>query len=39
MFAALFLATLAGVALFVFMVALSRLALGQWHESETGADS
>src|SRR6266581_4139610 len=39
MFAALFLITLAGVALFVIMVALSRLALGQWHESEIGADS
>jgi NitT/TauT family transport system permease protein len=39
MFAALFLITLAGVALFVFMVALSKLALGQWHESEIGADS
>jgi NitT/TauT family transport system permease protein len=39
MFAALLLITLAGVALFVFMVALSKLALGQWHESEIGADS
>jgi NitT/TauT family transport system permease protein len=39
MFAALFLITLAGVALFVFMVALSKLALGQWHESEVGADA
>ena len=39
MFAALFLITLAGVALFVFMVALSKLALRQWHESEIGADS
>ena len=39
MFAALFLITLAGVALFVFMVALSKLALGHWHEGEIGADS
>jgi NitT/TauT family transport system permease protein len=39
MFAALFLITLAGVALFVSMVALSKLALGQWHESEVGADT
>jgi NitT/TauT family transport system permease protein len=39
MFAALFLITLAGVALFVFMVALSKLALGEWHESEVGADA
>jgi NitT/TauT family transport system permease protein len=38
-FPALFLITLAGVALFVFMIALSKLALGQWHESEIGADS
>jgi len=34
LFAALFLITLTGVLLFVAMVALSRLALGQWHESE-----
>lgn len=34
MFAALMLITLAGVTLFVAMVALSRLALGNWHESE-----
>lgn len=39
MFAALFLITLAGVGLFVIMVGLSRLALGQWHESEIGADT
>jgi NitT/TauT family transport system permease protein len=39
MFAALFLITLAGVALFVIMVALSRLALGQWHESEIGTET
>src|SRR5260221_13007248 len=39
MFAALFLITLAGVALFVIMVGLSRLALGQWHESEIGTES
>jgi NitT/TauT family transport system permease protein len=39
MFAALFLITLAGIALFVVMVGLSRLALGQWHESEIGAET
>jgi NitT/TauT family transport system permease protein len=38
MFAALFLITVAGVGLFVVMVGLSRLTLGQWHESEIGAD-
>jgi NitT/TauT family transport system permease protein len=39
MFAALFLITLAGVALFAIMVGLSRLALGQWHESEIGTET
>jgi NitT/TauT family transport system permease protein len=39
MFAALFLITVAGVALFVIMVGLSRLALGQWHESEVGTET
>ncbi|MBO4220883.1 ABC transporter permease [Bradyrhizobium neotropicale] len=34
MFAALFLITLTGVALFAAMVVLSRLALSNWHESE-----
>ena len=34
LFAALFLITLTGVALFLLMVALSKLALGDWHESE-----
>jgi NitT/TauT family transport system permease protein len=34
LFAALFLVTLAGVALFAVMVWLSNLALGRWHESE-----
>ena len=34
LFAALFLITIAGVLLFLLMVALSRLALGGWHESE-----
>lgn len=34
MFAALFLITIAGIILFVAMAGLSRLALGQWHESE-----
>jgi NitT/TauT family transport system permease protein len=33
MFAALFLITFAGIALFMVMVALSRLALGSWHDS------
>ena len=33
MFAALFLITLAGIALFLVMVALSKLALGTWHDS------
>jgi NitT/TauT family transport system permease protein len=39
MFAALFLITLAGVALFATMIGLSKLALGQWHESEIGAET
>ena len=39
MFAALFLITLAGVALFATMIALSKLALGEWHESEIGAET
>jgi NitT/TauT family transport system permease protein len=39
MFAALFLITVAGVCLFVFMVLLSKLALGHWHESEIGAET
>ncbi len=34
LFAALLLVTLTGVALFVIMVTLSKLALGGWHESE-----
>jgi NitT/TauT family transport system permease protein len=34
LFAALFLITLTGVLLFLLMVSLSRLALGDWHESE-----
>lgn len=39
MFAALFLITLAGVGLFTVMTGLSKLALGQWHESEVGAEA
>ncbi len=39
MFAALFLITLAGVGLFAVMVGLSKLALGQWHESEVAAET
>jgi len=35
MFAALFLISLAGVALFALMAWLSKLALGSWHASET----
>jgi NitT/TauT family transport system permease protein len=33
MFAALFLITLAGIALFLVVVGLSKLALGSWHDS------
>jgi NitT/TauT family transport system permease protein len=33
MFAALFLITVAGITLFLAMVALSKLALGTWHDS------
>jgi NitT/TauT family transport system permease protein len=39
MFAALFLITLTGVALFGAMVVVSRLALSNWHESEIGAEA
>ena len=39
MFAALFLITLTGVVLFAAMVALSHLALSNWHESETRAET
>ena len=39
MFAAMFLITLAGIGLFTLMVALSKLALGAWHESEVAADT
>jgi NitT/TauT family transport system permease protein len=39
MFAALLLITLAGVGLFALMIALSKLALGEWHESEVGAET
>jgi NitT/TauT family transport system permease protein len=38
LFAALFLITVAGVALYLAMVWLSRLALGHWHESELAAE-
>ncbi len=34
LFAALFLITVTGITLFAVMVALSRLALSHWHESE-----
>ena len=39
LFAALVLITVTGVVLFLFMVFLSRLALGGWHESEMVAES
>jgi NitT/TauT family transport system permease protein len=39
MFAAMLLITAAGVALFSLMVALSKLALGAWHESEVGVET
>lgn len=39
MFAALFLITVAGIVLFVAMAGLSRLALGQWHESEVAPET
>jgi NitT/TauT family transport system permease protein len=39
MFAALFLITIAGIVLFVAMVGLTRLALGNWHESEIRGES
>jgi NitT/TauT family transport system permease protein len=39
MFAALFLITLTGVVLFAAMVALSHLALANWHESETRVET
>lgn len=38
MFAALALITLTGIALFLAVTALSRVALRHWHESETGSD-
>ena len=39
LFAALMLITVAGVALFLLMVLLSKWALGQWHESELKAET
>ena len=39
MFAALFLITLTGVVLFAAMVAISQLALSNWHDSETRAET
>jgi NitT/TauT family transport system permease protein len=39
LFAALFLITVTGVALFLLMVVLSKLALGNWHESEVVPES
>ena len=39
MFAALFLITMTGVVLFAAMVALSQVALSDWHESETRAET
>ena len=39
LFAALFLITVTGVLLFLLMVWLSRIALGEWHESELVPES
>jgi NitT/TauT family transport system permease protein len=39
MFAALFLVAVAGVVLFLAMAALSKFALGDWHESEIAAET
>jgi NitT/TauT family transport system permease protein len=39
MFAALFLITVAGIVLFVAMAGLSRLVLGEWHESEVAPET
>ena len=39
LFAALMLITVAGVALFLLMVLLSKWALGQWHDSELKAET
>ena len=39
MFAALLLITVAGIALFVAMAGLSRLVLGDWHESEVAPET
>ena len=38
MFAALFLITVTGIALFLAMVGLSKLALGSWHDSAVARD-
>jgi NitT/TauT family transport system permease protein len=39
MFAALFLITVAGIILFVVMAGLSKLVLGDWHESEVAPET
>jgi NitT/TauT family transport system permease protein len=39
MYAALFLITVTGILLFLVMVGLSRLALGNWHDSEMEPES
>lgn len=39
MFAALFLITVAGITLFLIMVALSKLALGSWHDSAVDSEA
>jgi NitT/TauT family transport system permease protein len=39
MFAALFLITLAGIALFLVVVGLSKLALGSWHDSAVARET
>jgi NitT/TauT family transport system permease protein len=39
MFAALFLITLAGIAMFLVVVSLTRLALGSWHDSAVAREA
>ena len=39
MFAALFLITFAGIALFLITVGLSKLALGSWHDSAVARET
>jgi NitT/TauT family transport system permease protein len=39
MFAALFLITSAGIAMFLIVVGLTKLALGSWHDSAVTRDA